>query len=100
MQFHAQSLLQSIGAAIDYAAGSYTLWCADQISSTPFPFNNLIDAMPVVKMGRTSCLTSGTVDAFDAIGKVVYVPKLCNVVGFEGQDAARLLPTPRWWSGR
>jgi hypothetical protein len=52
---------------------------ADQISSTPFPFTSLVDAMPVVKMGRTTCLTSGAIDAFDAMGKVVY-PKGCNVV--------------------
>jgi hypothetical protein len=54
---------------------------AGQISATPFPFGSLIDGMPVVKMGRTSCLTSGAIDAFDAMGKVVYPGKVCNVVG-------------------
>lgn len=47
------------------------------ISTTPFPFNNLIDGMAVMKMGRTSCLTSGVIDAFDAMGQVVY-SKTCN----------------------
>lgn len=51
-----------------------------QISSTPFPFNSLIDGLPVMKMGRTSCLTSGAIDAFDAMGKVVYPAGVCNVV--------------------
>jgi hypothetical protein len=45
---------------------------ADQISKTPFPFNSLFDRMPVVKQGRTTCLTSGRIDAFDAMGKVAY----------------------------
>lgn len=51
-----------------------------QISSTPFPYSSLIDGLPVVKMGRTSCLTSGGIDAFDAMGKVVYPGKVCNEV--------------------
>jgi hypothetical protein len=49
-----------------------------QISDTPFPFDDLIDGLPVIKMGRTSCLTSGGIDAFDAMGVVVY-PTGCNV---------------------
>jgi hypothetical protein len=53
---------------------------ADQISSTPFPFSSLIDGLEVVKMGRSSCLTSGQIDAFDAMGKVVYPKGECNVV--------------------
>ncbi|MBF6569527.1 MAG: hypothetical protein IVW54_11715 [Candidatus Binataceae bacterium] len=48
-----------------------------QISSTPFPYTSLVDALPVMKMGRTTCLTSGVIDAFDAMGKVVYA-KECN----------------------
>ena len=48
-----------------------------QISTTPFPFNNLIDGLPVMKMGRSSCLTSGAVEAWDAAGLVVY-SKTCN----------------------
>ncbi len=47
------------------------------ISTTPFPFNSLIDGLAVMKMGRTSCLTSGVIDAFDAMGQVVY-SKTCN----------------------
>lgn len=53
---------------------------ADQISSTPFPYTSLFAGMEVVKMGRTSCLTSGQIDAFDAMGKVVYPGKVCNEV--------------------
>jgi len=49
-----------------------------QISTTPFNFNNLIDGFPVIKMGRSSCLTSGRIDAFDAMGTVVY-PAGANV---------------------
>jgi hypothetical protein len=49
-----------------------------QISATPFPFDKLEDGQPVMKMGRTSCLTSGVIDAFDAMGVVVYPPG-CNV---------------------
>jgi hypothetical protein len=49
-----------------------------QISSTPLPFDDLIDGLPVMKMSRTSCLTSGAIDAFDAMGVVVY-PSTCNV---------------------
>lgn len=43
-----------------------------QISATPFNFNNLVDGLPVLKMGRSSCLTTGVIDAFDAMGYVVY----------------------------
>ena len=49
-----------------------------QISTTPFDFNNLVDGLPVIKMGRSSCLTSGHIDAFDAMGLVVY-PGTANV---------------------
>lgn len=50
-----------------------------KISTTPFPFNDLIDGLEVMKMGRTSCLTIGAIDAFDAMGKVIY-PQACNSV--------------------
>jgi hypothetical protein len=49
-----------------------------QISATPFDFNNLVDGLPVLKMGRSSCLTTGVVDAFDAMGSVIY-PATSNV---------------------
>jgi hypothetical protein len=49
-----------------------------KISTTPFIFNNLLDGMNVIKMGRSSCLTSGRIDAFDAMGTVVY-PAGANV---------------------
>jgi hypothetical protein len=49
-----------------------------QISATPLPFSQLEDGLPVMKMARTSCLTSGVIDAFDAMGVVVY-PQGCNV---------------------
>ncbi len=49
-----------------------------QISTTPFDFNNLVDGLPVIKMGRSSCLTTGVIDAFDAMGYVVY-PATANV---------------------
>jgi hypothetical protein len=42
------------------------------VSTTPFNFNNLLDGLPVLKMGRSSCLTTGVIDAFDAMGFVVY----------------------------
>jgi hypothetical protein len=51
---------------------SGTILNIGQISTTPFPFNNLIDGLPVMKMGRSTCLTTGAVDAFDAMGQVVY----------------------------
>jgi hypothetical protein len=54
---------------VDPAGGIFNI---GQISTTPFNFNNLIDGMPVIKMGRSSCLTSGVIDAFDAMGGVVY----------------------------
>lgn len=47
------------------------------ISTAPFPRAGLYDGLPVMKMGRTSCLTQGVIDAFDATGKVVY-RKACN----------------------
>lgn len=47
---------------------------AGQISTTPFNYNNLIDGLPVIKMGKGSCLTTGRIDAFDAMGFVVYPP--------------------------
>lgn len=47
------------------------------ISTVPFPRDALHDGMSVMKMGRTSCLTQGVIDAFDARGKVVY-RKACN----------------------
>jgi hypothetical protein len=43
-----------------------------QISTTPFPFDSLIDGIPVMKMGLTSCLTTGVAEAWDASGVVVY----------------------------
>jgi hypothetical protein len=48
-----------------------------QISTTPFPFDSLTDGLPVMKMGRTSCLTAGVVEAWDAAGLVVY-RNTCN----------------------
>ena len=48
-----------------------------QISTTPFPWANLVDNMPVMKMGRTSCLSTGVIAAFDAIGLVSY-DATCN----------------------
>ena len=48
-----------------------------QISTTPFPFDSLIDGLPVMKMGRSSCLTLGVVEAWDAAGLVVY-RNTCN----------------------
>jgi len=42
------------------------------VSTTPFPFDSLIDGLFVMKMGRSSCLTAGKIDAFDAIGLVAY----------------------------
>jgi len=56
---------------------SGTILNIGQISTTPFPFNNLIDGLPVMKMGRSSCLTSGVVEAFDAMGIVIY-HNTCN----------------------
>jgi len=47
------------------------------ISTTPFPFDSLLIGMPVVKMGRSSCLTAGAIDAYDAFGVVTY-PATCN----------------------
>ncbi|MFZ0889997.1 MAG: hypothetical protein WA005_16245 [Candidatus Binataceae bacterium] len=52
-----------------------------QISTTPFPFDSLEDGLRVMKMGRGSCLTTGQIDAFDAMGKVVYPAKTCNALG-------------------
>ena len=43
-----------------------------QISTTPFNYDDLVIGLPVIKMGRTSCLTSGLIDSFDAMGAVVY----------------------------
>ena len=42
------------------------------VSTTPFPYDDLTDGMFVMKMGRTSCLTAGKIDAFDAMGLVIY----------------------------
>ena len=42
------------------------------VSTTPFPFDSLIDGLLVMKMGRSSCLTAGKIDAFDAMGLVAY----------------------------
>jgi len=41
-------------------------------SATPFPFSQVVVALPVQKNGRTSCQTLGLVDATDAKGKVLY----------------------------
>jgi hypothetical protein len=51
-----------------------------QVSTTPFDYNSLIDGLAVMKMGRTTCLNTGRVDAFDAMGQVVY-PNACNAAG-------------------
>jgi hypothetical protein len=42
------------------------------VSTTTYPYDQLIDDMLVMKMGRSSCLTAGKVDAWDAMGQVVY----------------------------
>lgn len=52
---------------------------AGQISATPFNFNNIVDGMGVIKMGRTTCLTTGRIDAWDAMGVVSY-PNTSNPV--------------------
>lgn len=39
------------------------------ISATPFPLSSLSIGMYVQKMGRTSCLTEGQINAVDASGK-------------------------------
>ena len=57
------------------AAGTPAL--PGQISATPFDFNSLVDGFPVIKMGRTSCVTTGLVDSFDAMGAVTY-PGVAN----------------------
>jgi len=51
-----------------------------QLSSTPFPFDSLIDGLFVMKMGRGSCLTQGAIDAWDAAGVVIY-PATCGAKG-------------------
>ncbi len=51
-----------------------------QIDTTPFPFDSLFDGLPVMKMGRGSCLTQGVIEAWDAAGVVVY-PAACNAPG-------------------
>ncbi len=43
------------------------------IAPASFPVSSLVDASYVMKMGRTSCLTLGQIDAIDATGKVTYV---------------------------
>jgi hypothetical protein len=48
-----------------------------QISTTPFPFDSLLIGLPVIKMGRASCMTAGAIDAYDAFGVVTY-PATCN----------------------
>jgi hypothetical protein len=45
-----------------------------QISTAPFDYNHLFDGMAVTKMGAGSCLTTGLIDAYDAMGFVVYPP--------------------------
>jgi hypothetical protein len=67
------------GEIFNLGAGPTGQTCAPgQISATPFPYDDLRDGMFVMKMGRGSCLTTGQIDAFDAMGKVVY-PATCNV---------------------
>lgn len=51
-----------------------------QIDTTPFPFDSLIDGLPVMKMARGSCLTQGVIEAWDAAGLVVY-PTTCGAPG-------------------
>lgn len=51
-----------------------------QIDTTPFPFDSLIDGLPVMKMARGSCLTQGVIEAWDAAGLVVY-PSTCGAPG-------------------
>jgi hypothetical protein len=67
------------GRFFNLGGGPADQTCAPgQISTTPFPYNDLRDGMFVMKMGRGSSLTTGQIDAFDAMGKVVY-PGTCNV---------------------
>ncbi len=43
-----------------------------QLSNVPFPYDQITDGLPVMKMGRTTCVTTGRIDAFDATGLVNY----------------------------
>ena len=42
------------------------------IGPTSFPVADLLDGMFVMKMGRSTCLTLGQIDAEDAMGRVTY----------------------------
>ncbi len=68
------------GTKVDGVDPSGTILNIGQISNVPLPYTSISDGLPVVKMGRTTCLTSGGIDAFDATGKVVYPTGVCNVV--------------------
>ena len=57
-----------------------TILNVGQIDTTPFPFDSLQDGLPVMKMGRGTCLTQGVIDAWDAAGVVVY-PATCGAPG-------------------
>jgi hypothetical protein len=51
------------------------------ISSSTIPVDELSIGDYVQKMGRTSCLTAGQVDALDATGKVAYLNNSCRSIG-------------------
>jgi hypothetical protein len=51
------------------------------ISATTVAPNALTFGAHVQKMGRTSCLTDGQIDAIDATGKVAYTSNSCRSIG-------------------
>jgi hypothetical protein len=57
-----------------------TLLNVGPISGTPFPVSQLRIGMFVKKMGRSSCLTVGQINAFDSTGKIGYL-KQCRAIG-------------------
>ncbi len=73
-----------LGPGVDTLGEIFNLGVEDetpgQISTTPFPYDSLIDGLEVMKMGSSSCLTSGKVEAFDAMGIVNY-QATCNAAG-------------------
>jgi hypothetical protein len=56
-----------------------------QISSTPLPSNQIVPGLPVQKMGRTSCVTAGMIQATNFLTKVQYGGAFPKVANFQNQ---------------
>ena len=56
-----------------------------EISSTPLPNNQIVPGLMVRKMGRTSCVTTGMIQATNVLTNVLYESAFPKIANFQNQ---------------